>query len=266
MSELQELKDALSEHKYELNSILENDDNFARDEGAYFPKKYSEMKIEALNHVIDSLEIKIANLTSIIITSDIEQGSDEWLDMRMGVITASRFSDVLAGGAGKTRLAYMYQLAAETLTRERQDFFTSPAMEWGTKTEPAAREMYEMVSGNLVEQVSFIKFSGKNIGCSPDGLINDDGLIEIKCPKTSTQIETVLSGKMPKIHTAQVQGQLWVSGREWCDFVSFDPRIENENSFFCQRIYRDEKYIADLDSACLKFCDELEAILKIVGG
>ena len=199
------------------------------------------------------------------IITGIDQGSDEWLALRYGWITASKFKDVKAGGAGKTRKSYMYQLAAEAITGERIETYSNEYMEWGTATEPQARAMYELDSGNTVEEVSFIKLNEVDkIGCSPDGLIGDDGMIEIKCPKTTTQIETYLSGKMPSGHRAQVQGQLWVSGRQWTDFVSFDPRIDGESSYFCVRIERDEEYIKELEEACFKFAKELkEMVIKL---
>jgi len=201
------------------------------------------------------------------IIKDIDQGTEEWLAMRIGWITASRFKDVKAGGAGKTRLSYMYQLAAEALTDSREEGYTSEYMQWGTETEPQARSMYEFSTNNDVEQIAFIKLGGENkIGCSPDGLISNDGMVEFKCPKTTTQIETFLSGKMPTGHAAQVQGQLWVAQREWCDFVSFDPRIDGDASFFIQRQYRDEKAIKEISEACFKFEDDLkEIILKLKG-
>ncbi len=196
------------------------------------------------------------------IITGVEQGSDEWLEMRLGWITASKFKDVIAGGAGKTRKAYMYQLAAEAITDERVDSYSNEYMEWGTATEPQARAMYEFDTGNSVDEVSFVKYKHEHkIGISPDGLIGDDGGIEIKCPKTTTQIETFLSGKMPSIHRAQVQGSLWVTGRKWWDFVSFDPRIDGDASYFRVRIERDEDYIAELEEKCLKF--ELELIAMI---
>lgn len=201
------------------------------------------------------------------IIRDIDQGTDEWIALRFGWITASRFKDVKAGGAGKTRKSYMYQLAAEAITGERAESYSNEYMEWGTLTEPQARAMYELDSGNDVEEVSFIKLNDTNkIGCSPDGLVGSDGMVEFKCPKTTTQIETFLSGKMPIGHAPQVQGQLWVSGREWCDFVSFDPRINGESSYFIQRQYRDENLIKDISEACYKFEDELqEIIIKLRG-
>ena len=201
------------------------------------------------------------------IIKDVEQGSEEWLNMRLGWTTASRFKDVKAGGQGKTRMAYMYQLAAEALSDMRQESYSNEYMDWGTQTEPQARHTYEFITGNTVEQVSFIRLDGDyKIGCSPDGLIGEDGMIEIKCPKTTTQIETFLSGKMPTGHNPQVQGQLWISNRQWCDFVSFDPRIDGESSFMRVRVERDEEYIKELSEACYKFTDELKAMIKILRG
>jgi putative phage-type endonuclease len=199
------------------------------------------------------------------IITNIEQGSEEWHAMRLGWITASRFKDVIAGGQGKTRKAYMYQLAAEAITGEREESFSNQYMEWGTATEPQARSMYEFDSGNTVDKVTFVKLNKTNeIGISPDGLIGEDGGIEIKCPKTTTQIETYLSGKMPTSHKAQVQGSLWVTGREWWDFVSFDPRIDGAAGFFLQRIYRDEDYIKELEKKCLDFEIELLATINML--
>ena len=196
------------------------------------------------------------------IIKDVEQGTEEWLNLRFGWITASRFKDVMAGGAGKTRKAYMYHLAAEILTGERAESYTNEYMEWGTQTEPQARAMYELESGYDVDQVSFIRHDTLKAGCSPDGLVGESGLVEFKCPKTTTQIETFLSGKMPAIHAAQVQGQLWISEREWCDFVSFDPRINGESSYFCTRIERDEDKIKEIENAVIKFQGELMETLE----
>jgi putative phage-type endonuclease len=201
------------------------------------------------------------------IITGIEQGSDEWLALRYGWITASRFKDAKAGGQGKTRKSYMYQLAGEAVTDLRGESFTNEYMEWGTETEPQARAMYELNTGNLVEEVTFIKLDEQSkIGCSPDGIIGDDGMIEIKCPKTSTQIETFLSGKIPTGHLPQVQGQLWVSGRQWCDFVSFDPRINGEASYLCVRVERDDEYIKTLSEACYKFSGELKEMINTLIG
>lgn len=200
------------------------------------------------------------------IIRDIEQGTDEWKQLRLGLITASRFSDVLAKGRGgapsKTRNSYMLQLAAEILTGEPQDSFKNEYMEWGNQTEPQARAMYELDSGNTVEQVSFVRSQWRRVGISPDGLVGDKGGLEIKCPKTTTQIETYLRGEMPPCHKAQVQGSMWIAERDWWDFVSFDPRINGEASYFCVRVERDEDYIKDLSEKCYEFEKELEHLIE----
>lgn len=202
------------------------------------------------------------------IIKDIEQGTNEWKQLRIGVITASKFKDVLAKGSGKTRDSYMLELAGEILTGEPSESFANSYMEWGAKTEPQAKAMYKLRTGNTLEDVAFIKhqtgFDG--VGVSPDSLVNNDGLLEIKCPKTTTQIKTFLDGKMPIAHKPQVQGQLWVSKRKWCDFVSFDPRINGEASWFCVRIERDEEYIKNLEEEVFKFKQELDLLVKKLKG
>jgi len=199
----------------------------------------------------------------MIIHKDIEQGTPEWFQLRMGKPTASNFSKVLAKGEGKTRAAYMMQLIAEILTGEREESYTNDAMKWGTECEPQARSMYEFQHDSIAEQVAFI--TNKIAGYSPDGLVNDNGLIEIKCPKTVTHIETVLSDKVPTTHAAQIQGGLWIAEREWLDFISFDPRIKSDKSFFSKRVYRDEKYIQNLESEIIRFNDEMNEILLKLG-
>jgi len=201
------------------------------------------------------------------VIKDIEQGSEEWHEMRRGVITASRFKDVIAKGAGKTRNTYMMELAAEILTGEHAPLFTNQYMEWGTQTEPQAKAMYELNNSLDVVDVAFITndlIAG--VGVSPDGLIGSNGLIEIKCPKTTTQFETFLSGKMPSSHKAQVQGQLWISGREWCDFVSFDPRINGESSWFSVRVHRDDQYIHNLKESIDIFKNDLNELIQKLKG
>lgn len=187
---------------------------------------------------------------------DCEQGTDEWFAARLGVVTASKFKDVMAKGAGKTRRSYMIKLIAERLSGQAEQGYTNAAMEWGTLTEPEARQAYTFVSENDVQEVGFCKLS-EFVGASPDSLVNDDGLLEIKCPLTSTQIETVLSGEVPASHKAQIQGQLYVTGREWCDFVSFDPRIQGDASMFIKRVYRDGNYLKNMAEEIELFVDEM---------
>jgi len=191
---------------------------------------------------------------------DCVQNSDEWFAAKLGMITASKFSDVLAKGQGKVRRAYMLKVAAERLTGERQESYTNGAMEWGTEHEPEAREYYEHLNNCLVRQVGFIKLN-EFVGCSPDGLIDEDGLIEIKCPYTTTHLETVLSNAVPTGYIAQIQGQLWVSGRQWTDFISFDSRVKGR-PMFCKRVFRDEKYIENLQTEIDKFAGELQELVK----
>ena len=199
---------------------------------------------------------------------DVEQGSNEWLMMRLGKLTASKFSDVMSGGRGnapsKTRESYMYQLAAEILTGAPVESFKSSAMDWGNECEPAARAAYELAMDVDVVECAFIELNG-NVGVSPDGLVGDDGLLEIKCPNTTTQLKRFIDGKFPSEYKAQVQGQLWVSGRNWCDFVSFDPRINGDAGYFQIRVERDEEYIAKLAGECEKFIVELTELLNKLG-
>ncbi len=199
------------------------------------------------------------------IIKDIEQGSEEWLALRAGKITASRFSDVMAKGRGnapsKTRESYIKQLAAEIITGQPEESYSNKYMEWGNECEPQARSMYEFKHDCDVEQVAFIE-RDEMVGVSPDGLIGDNGLIEIKCPKTTTQIDYYLKGDFPSTYKAQVQGQLWVSEREWCDFVSFDPRINGSASYFEVRVHRDEEYISELNKQIRFFVNELNELLE----
>lgn len=199
------------------------------------------------------------------IVTGIEQGSDEWLQMRAGKVTASNFSKVMAKGAGKTRKTYLYQLAAEILTSAPIETFKNAAMEWGNECEPQARAMYEFNEDVEVEEVTFIH-GIEGVGVSPDGLVGDNGMLEIKSPNTTTQIERYLSGKFPSTYKAQVQGQLWVAEREWEDFLSFDPRIEGKASYFKIRVERDDSYIRDLEVEVQIFINDLSEILQQLRG
>lgn len=190
---------------------------------------------------------------------DCAQGSPEWDSQRLGIPTASNFHKILAKGKGETRKSYMKHLAAERLTGQKIGFPINDAIRWGSEKEPEARAAYEFHSGNDCQIVGF--YTTGSFGCSPDGLVGDAGTVEFKCPLTTTHIETVLSGKMPEKHKAQVQGQLWITGRNWCDFVSFDPRITHAADYFCVRVSRDDQYIADLEEAVNTFCSDLEDMI-----
>ena len=203
------------------------------------------------------------------IIKEIAQGSPEWQALRLGKVTASRFSDVMAkgkaGAPSKTRQSYLYELAAERITGLVQDSYSNSYMQWGTETEPNARAFYEFEQDIATETVAFIMLND-DVGGSPDSLVGDEGLLEIKCPKTTVQIERVLEGVFPSEYKAQVQGLLWVSGRKWCDFVSFDPRINSDKKYFKIRVERDGEYINNLEIEVTKFVEELHALVKKLGG
>lgn len=199
------------------------------------------------------------------IVRDMIQGSDEWLELRAGKITASNFSKVMAKGAGKTRKSYMYQLAAEIITGEPIETYKNAAMEWGNECEPQARAMYELDQNVTVKEVAFVH-GPEMVGVSPDGEVGDEGLLEIKCPATTTQIERFLADKFPTTYKAQVQGQLWVCEREWCDFLSFDPRIDGDASYWLTRVVRDDDYITELAKEVEIFKQELLSIVDKLRG
>jgi putative phage-type endonuclease len=189
------------------------------------------------------------------------QRSEDWYAARLGKATASRFKDVIAalksGAPAQAQRDYLTELVVERLTQQPIQRFQNAAMTWGTEQEPAARAAYERVTGTSVEETGFICHDTLMAGCSPDGLIDWDGLIEIKCPfNSAVHIETLLNG-MPADHIPQVQGQLWITGREWCDFVSYDPRMPAELQLHVQRIQRDEAFIADLERRVSSFLSEV---------
>jgi len=195
----------------------------------------------------------------ILETSD--QRTEDWYAARLGKATASRFRDAIAalksGAPAQAQRDYLTELVVERLTQAPIQRYTTAAMTWGTEQEPAARAAYERVTGRIVEETGFVAHDTLMAGCSPDGLVDWDGLIEIKCPwGTAVHIETLLNG-MPAEHTAQVQGQMWITGREWCDFVSYDPRMPEALQLHVQRIQRDEAFIADLERRVTSFLAEV---------
>lgn len=198
------------------------------------------------------------------------QGTDEWLAARVGKVTASRVADVVAktkSGWGAARANYMAELIAERLTGTPAGSFTNAAMQWGTDTEPQARAAYEFVSDVEVVEVGLIPHPTiADSAASPDGLVGDDGLVEIKCPNTATHIDTLLGQKVPAKHMTQMQWQMACTGRQWCDFVSFDPRMPEHLSLFMQRVERDGERIAGLESMVTDFLAELAAKIEQLEG
>ena len=192
----------------------------------------------------------------------IEQGSPEWFAQRLGKVTASRVADVIAKtktGYSTSRDNYMAQLVCERMTQTVAESFTNAAMQWGTETEPLARAAYEAHADVLVDEVPMIAHPTiEAAGASPDGLVGDDGLVEIKCPNTATHIDTLLSQTVPGKYNTQMQWQMACTGRQWCDFVSFDPRMGEGLQLFVKRVPRDNAYIQMLEEEVRKFLVELD--------
>ena len=193
---------------------------------------------------------------------EIVQGSDQWFAARIGKVTASRVADVLAKtktGYSASRDNYMAQLVCERLTGQKGESFTNAAMQHGTDTEPLARAAYEAHADVLVDEVGFVPHPSIIMaGASPDGLVGDDGLLEIKCPNTATHIETLLSQTVPSKYNTQMQFQLACTGRQYCDFVSFDNRLPEELQLFVKRVPRDNMYIKLMEDEIVRFLNELD--------
>lgn len=193
--------------------------------------------------------------------SPIEQGTDAWKAQRLGKVTASRVADVVArtkSGWGASRANYMAQLVAERLTGVPGDSYTNAAMQWGIEHEPDARAAYEFHRDAEVTECGFIDHPNLNMtGASPDGLVGDDGLVEIKAPQTATHIETLKGRAVPSKYVMQIQWQLACTGRAWCDFVSFDPRMPEHMRLFVRRVPRDERLINELSGEIIAFLVEV---------
>lgn len=191
----------------------------------------------------------------------IEQGSNEWHLLRLGKVTASRIADVLSkgkSGESASRRNYRTELVVQRLTGIPGESFSNAAMEWGTNTEPKARTAYEVEKQQFVEQVAFIDHpSIEWFGCSPDGLVAD-GLIEIKCPNSTTHVDYLADNKPPAKYIPQMQCQMAVTGRQWCDFVSFDPRLPDDLQLFVVRLERDQEYIEAMEAEVKKFLSEVD--------
>lgn len=200
----------------------------------------------------------------------IEQGTEAWHQLRLGKVTASRVADILAQtrtGPSASRQNYLIELALQRSTGTIEPSYTNAAMEWGTQTEPQARVAYEVETGNFVDQVAFIDHPTiANFGCSPDGLIGDDGLIEIKCPNSATHWEYFKAKKPPQKYVTQIQTQLCVTGRKWCDFVSFDPRMPSRSQLLIVRVDRDEAFIAEIEEKVKQFLSEVEVEVNLMKG
>lgn len=191
-----------------------------------------------------------------------EQRTPEWHAARLGRVTASRVADVVAKtktGYGSGRANYMAELICERLTGTQGAFYSNAAIQWGVEKEPDARAAYEEAVGMFVVEVGFIPHNTISMaGASPDGLVGDGGLVEIKCPNTATHIDTLLSGFVPNKYINQMQWQMACTGRQWCDFVSFDPRMPEGMQIWVKRVERDNVLIAELEKEVISFLSELE--------
>lgn len=159
---------------------------------------------------------------------NVEQGSEAWFDLRVGRITASKFSDLMAGESTKTYKDLIYNTAGEIIAGTKEESYSNAIMERGVELEPEARLLYEEVCSVMVDQVGFVthdEIHPEYIGVSPDGMIDGGGLIEIKCPIMKTHIGYLDADKLPTIYKWQVQGQLLVTGEPFCDFMSYYPGI-----------------------------------------
>jgi putative phage-type endonuclease len=191
----------------------------------------------------------------------IDQGTPEWHQERCGKATASRIADIIAttkSGPSASRKNYLAQLVAERLTGTVAESYTNAAMQWGQNTEEQARATYAFLKGVDVLKAPFVPHPElADSGASPDGFVGSDGLIEIKCPNTATHIETLLAGKIDAKYITQMQWQMACTGREWCDFVSYDPRMPEHLAIWVKRVPRNSDMIEELEGAVRVFLAEV---------
>ena len=217
-------------------------------------------------------EAKLAALASIAKDhlESIQQGTPEWHQMRLGKVTASRVADILARtktGPSASRQNYLIELAIQRTTGIIQESYTNSSMEWGVQNEGSARVSYEINTNNFVDKVAFIDHpSIKWFGCSPDGLVSDRGLLEIKCPNSATHWEYFKAKEPPKKYFIQMQAQIAVTGRDWCDFVSFDPRMPDRSQLLIVRVDRDDAFIAEMEAEIKKFLEEVQTEVNLMKG
>ena len=198
----------------------------------------------------------------------IEQRTEAWHQQRLGRVTASRVADVIAKtktGASASRDNYATQLVLERLTNTQAEFYSNAAMQWGTETEPMARQAYELKRGVFVDEVGFIDHPTIEMsGASPDGLVGKNGLVEIKCPESKTHMEYLLSGKAPAKYIPQMMWQMACTGREWCDFVSFDPRFPENLQILVVKVEYDPTYVKMLELEITQFLDDVSKKVEIL--
>ena len=196
-----------------------------------------------------------------------EQRTDEWFEARLGKVTASKMDAVTSkgrSGESATRKAYKVQLLTERLTNQKTDTYINAAMQHGIDTEDEAKAAY-VLEHQSVEDVGFIDHPTiKMAGASPDGLVGDDGLIEIKCPQSHTHTEILLTKKIPSKWLKQMYFQMACTNRSWCDFVSYSPFFPEHLRLFVQRIEKDDKIIKELEDEVIEFLNEIEDMQEAI--
>jgi putative phage-type endonuclease len=203
---------------------------------------------------------------------DVEQRTPEWADLRVGRVTASRIADVMTVLAKKKngetpeaapRRNYRAEIISESLTGESaEDTYTTPEMRWGIANEPYAIELYGTYTQTLVEPGGFHTHEDiDRFGVSPDGLVGDDGMLQVKCLKTANHLDLILTGEVPREYFVQIQAELACTGRKWCDFVGYDPRLPVHLRLFICRIERNEEEIANIEAHVRQFLAEVDATL-----
>lgn len=197
----------------------------------------------------------------------IVQGTPEWFALRAGKFTGSRFSDLMArtkSGPSASRANLLATLAVERLTGQCVETYSNAAMMRGTELEPEARAAYEAHLCDLVQETAWVQHPTlEYVGISPDALVGDDGLAEFKCPSSMAKhMDALRTGAHAVEYKWQIQGQLWVTGRAWCDAVSYDPRFPEGLKLAITRVERDEPAIAELESACKAAEAELKGMVN----
>jgi putative phage-type endonuclease len=198
---------------------------------------------------------------------DAPQRSEEWFAERLKRATGSRFGDIMAttkSGYSTSRKNYAAELVAYRLTGWREESYTNRYMQWGIDNEPVARLQYELQTGNTVEETGLWVHDEIMAGASPDGFVGEDGCIEIKCPNTATHLDTLLKQRVPYQYLYQVQGQMWITGRKWCDFISFDPRLPDYAQMVIIRVDRNDELIEKLEEEILDFLEEVDSQILLV--
>lgn len=198
--------------------------------------------------------------------NNIIQGSPEWFALRAGKFTASKFSDLMAtlrnGNPAQSRENLIWDVAVERMTGRKMDSFQSGWMARGIELEPEARSQYEVANMTTVEEVGIVIHPAyPYVSCSPDGLVGDDGLVEIKCLTAANHGKALLHGKHADDYQWQVQGQMWITGRSWCDVVAYHPDFPIELQLATVRVERSDGLIADLEESCIKANEEVEKVI-----